>query len=75
MEDAAIKHIIALCEDTQVPCHIVHLATGNAIRKHKYNFATYSKTINLPTAVYFLFTQNSHPPLTKFGCIYTQNSI
>jgi len=32
MEDAAIKHIIALCEDTQVPCHIVHLATGNAIR-------------------------------------------
>lgn len=62
MEDAAIKHIIALCEDTQVPCHIVHLATGNAIRKHKYNFATYSKTINLPTAVFPIYPKFSSTP-------------
>ena len=62
MEDAAIKHIIALCEDTQVPCHIVHLATGNAIRKHKYNFATYSKTINIPTAVFPIYPKFSSTP-------------
>ena len=42
MEDDAIKHVIALCKDTKVPCHIVHLATGNAIRKIIYSFLVFN---------------------------------
>ncbi len=32
MEDNAIKHVIKLCKSTQVPCHIVHLGSGNSVR-------------------------------------------
>lgn len=32
MEDNAIRHVINMCRETKVPCHIVHLGSGNSVR-------------------------------------------
>jgi len=32
MEDSAIRYIIDLCRLTRVPCHIVHLGSGNSVK-------------------------------------------
>lgn len=32
MEDNAIREVINLCRKTKVPCHIVHLGSGNSVR-------------------------------------------
>ena len=32
MEDNAIRYIIDLCRLTRVPCHIVHLGSGNSVK-------------------------------------------
>jgi allantoinase len=32
MEDSAIQEVIKLCRETQVPCHIVHLGSGNSVQ-------------------------------------------
>ena len=32
MEDNAIRYVIEMCKETQVPCHIVHLGSGNSVK-------------------------------------------
>ena len=32
MEDNAIKEVIELCRTTNVPCHIVHLGSGQSVK-------------------------------------------